>query len=53
VAVTVRVRARQDGDKGIAKNSMYEAVARADGPAILVVQDDDDPPVLHRAVQHR
>ncbi|MGD0409265.1 MAG: RraA family protein [Candidatus Limnocylindrales bacterium] len=46
VAVTVRTRARKAGDKGIDKNLLYEAIAAANGPAILVAEDDDDPPGL-------
>lgn len=43
VAVTARLEARGEKDNGVPVADLYRAVIAADGPPIVVVQDDDEP----------
>jgi 4-hydroxy-4-methyl-2-oxoglutarate aldolase len=42
-AVTARMVAREPGEDGIPVSRLHEAIAAMDGPAVVVLQDCDDP----------
>ena len=44
IAVTARLESRDQGDNSVPMSTLYAAVAATEGPAIVVVQDDDQPP---------
>jgi 4-hydroxy-4-methyl-2-oxoglutarate aldolase len=43
-AVTATLRSRDEGEDGVPMSQLYQAVANAEGPPVVVVQDLDDPP---------
>lgn len=43
VAVTARLEAREEKDNGVPVADLYRAIIAADGPPIVVIQDDDQP----------
>jgi len=43
-AVTARMVARDPGDDGVPVARLHQAIAEADGPVVVVIEDRDDPP---------
>lgn len=43
-AVTARLTAREPGEDGIGVSRLHRAISEADGPVVVVIEDQDQPP---------